>query len=1407
MPKDLHAALILVLHLDPLHDSMMVDLLTQHTRLKVVQATEGMLLQAGLVHVIPPRVFLTVSKHVLHVTEPPAGVSVRLPYDVLLRSLAQDAAAPLACIVLSGSGTDGSVGIAEIHKAKGLVIAQDPKEARYSGMPESAIHTGFVEQILHAGEMAASLQAFLKGKPTGLASAQGKTGQTQPTDTGAKRHFMANYDDILSFVDQHAKQNISLYKRGTLERRIARRMAIVGLEPEDVTRYLAMLKADSRERAQLSTDLLIHVTSFFRDPEVFDYLSSETIPELIGAVATGRPLRIWVAGCSTGEEAYSFAIICLEAIAAAGSRIQLQIIASDVDPDSISIAQAGIYPKDIDVSVSSNRLAHFFVPVQGGWKVKAALRDVVMFTVVDLLTDPPFSKIDLISCRHVMIYLAPEAQKSVIARCCYALRTGGLLLLGSAETPFQGDECFAVENKEARLWRRVGQSRPGDLFLAGETREKVRPSPATPIVRRDVLPDLCRKFLLEHYAPAAALLNSRLECLYSHGTTEKYLRITEGPSPTGILGMLPKSARTKFRAGAAACSRSNRLVTISSLRMWDGASVDIAIHAIPAGDELLLLVCFVEMAADAGRLRSDAITAPANAGQATDLAAELETTRKELQEALHDLEQQAEAHDADTAEALSASEEFQSTNEELLASKEELQSLNEELTTLNNQLQETLERQRTTANDLQNVLFSTDVATVFLDLDFNIRFFTPATRSIFRVIASDVGRPLADLVALTKDDQLTAEANAVIKNSEKIEREIAGRDGQWFLRRIQPYRDDGGQVAGVVITYVDITERKRTNAALMNATRDAERATRAKSRFLAAASHDLRQPLQALALLHALMARSKRPSEVMRLTSLLDGTLKSTTELLDSLLDVTRIDSGIIRPNIRSVAVAPIIQRLTEEFRPQCDLKGLNLRSVPSSAWVRTDPQLLEQILRNLLSNAMKYTRTGGVLLGCLRKGPELSIRVYDSGVGFAESESKAIFDAYYQIGGSASTSGTGLGLGLSIVQRLAQLMKHPVTVHSTPSRGTVFMISLPVAEALPGLMPDQASALDLKAPPRQTGTILLVEDEKPLRDLLDELLAGEGHTVIPMADAQSALDWAKTCGITPDLLLTDCDLEDNQGGVVLAKSLAKLLWHAIPTIIITGDITTETHQEIARAGYERVLKPASPKELLDKISSLILKASAGRRQGKPDGNSSAISIHVIDDDPLIRETMRRLFEAEGWSVVTYEAAEEFLASPRPDGQSCLLIDSVLPGMSGTELIRHLRAESFTIPAVMLTGHGDATAAVAALKAGASDLIEKPASAIHLLDSMRNAIEAGRDLNARSVSRRSTRKKISALTKREYEILVRILEGTPNKIIAADLGINQRTVENHRASIMRKCGAGSLPDLVRLALAADMSTA
>ncbi|TVR12088.1 MAG: response regulator [Salinarimonadaceae bacterium] len=1407
MPGDIGAALVLVLHLDPSHDSMMVDLLARDSRLKVVLAADGMALQSGHLYVIPPGVFLTVAHGVLHTTAPETGKAVRLPFDVLLQSLAKDGRAPLVCVILSGTGTDGSGGLAAFRSAGGLVLAQDPDEAGYSGMPDSAIATGFVDKVLKIKDMPVVLGRLIaRSRPRSLRSdATAADAIASENDVGqdsAAAVAGPEFDAIIALVAENAPQDVSLYKTGTIQRRIGRRMAIAGCGPKETARYLDILRADKAELSQLSADLLIHVTSFFRDPVAFEHLATTALPSLIATQPPDRPLRVWVAGCSTGEEVYSLAMLCVEAQEATGSIAGLQIFASDIDADAVATAREGFYPAEIESSVSPERLARFFKAEAGGWRVRSELRDLIVFTVADLLSDPPFSRIDLVSCRNLLIYLGPEAQRRVIGLCCFALRHGGLLFLGAAETPGTADGRFELEHKESRLWRRVGQGRAEDLRGAITTRTgKFRDQPQQ-TNRRTALADLCRQIVIESYAPAAVLLNRRLECLYLLGPTERHLSVTQGHPDPSVLGMLPRTLHARFREAAAACGAENPLVVVPGGSSTSEGRFNIELRAVQSGSDELLLACFVPAPRVSSPTRSDIADAGDAASRIAELEADLEATRGDLRDALRNLEQEVEGHVADTAEALSVNEEFQSTNEELLASKEELQALNEELTALNGQLQETLERYRTTANDLQNVLYSTDVATLFLDLDLNIRFFTPAARAVFRVIATDIGRPLADLAALSRDENLATDASAVLKSSEPIEREILGPNGVWFLRRIQAYRTDGGRVEGVVITFVDITERKRTHAALVAAKREADRATVAKSRFLAAASHDLRQPLQSLALLHKLINRDKRTGEALRLSTLLDRTMHSMTEMLDSLLDANRIESGIVRPDVRAVAIAPLMERLGDEFAPLCELKGLRLRIVPCKAWVQTDPQLLQQMLRNLLSNALKYTPRGGIVMGCRIQGGHLTIQVLDTGIGVAESERKAIFEAYHQGEKPAYLSEQGLGLGLSIVQRLAKLLGHPVTVRSTLGRGSSFAITLPIATPEPARAPKTPLAMvDVV---RRTGTILLVEDEDDLRQLLSELLEAEGHKVVAVAGGQEALAWAAGSTEQPDLLLTDFELHRDASGLSLAQDLPDVLGYNIPTIILTGDITTTTMQDIAATPFDQIAKPVLPEILLARISALLPGARAAQA---PNGaaQSEQTTLHVVDDDPMVRETTRRLFESEGWAVVAYPSAEAFLAAPRPGGGACLVVDGLLPGMSGVALLEELRAERSTLPAIMLTGHGNVAMAVSAMKAGAADLIEKPASAVELLTSVAHAIERSTDERARNNARREAQKAFDQLTPRERDVLVKVIEGAPNKIIAADMGINQRTVENHRAAVMRKTGAASLPELVRLALAAELS--
>src|SRR5271170_315235 len=798
LPADSGMAFILVQHLDPTHESMMAELLAGHTAMAVRQATDGMALERDHIYVIPPGAYLSVDAGVLRVLRPQARHGARLPIDFLLRSLAEACGARAIGVILSGTGADGSLGLQALKDKGGIVIVQDPDEAGYDGMPRSAIATGAVDLVLPAAKIPDALVKYARHGTLGPAQG-GSTARAEAPDWFAK---------IVDLLRAKTAHDFALYKKGTLQRRIERRMAMAAVETDDPEGYLKILKGDARELDLLAKDLLINVTGFFRDRQVFDLLAETTVPDIVARQAPDRPLRIWIAGCSTGEETYSLAMLFREGIAAQGLNVKLQVFASDVDPDAVASAREGLYPETIEAEVSPARLARFFSKEDQVYRVSPELRASVVFTVQDVLADPPFSRLDFISCRNLLIYLLPEAQAKVVSLFHFALREGGLLLLGNSETIGNLDGRFEVVSKAERLYRRVGRSRPGEFGFptsAGDMRVPARPRQGPAPCRQAVLADLCQRLVIETYAPAAVLINRRYESLYFLGPTDRYLRVAPGHPVLDLIAMAREGVRTKLRSAIQRALKDNARVAVAGARTVRNGEViafSIAVEPVAGEGQELLLVCFIDEPKRARRGGRSA--APRDVRRVAELEQELEATRTELQGAIRNLEISSEEQKAINEEALSVSEEFQSTNEELLTSKEELQSLNEELTALNGQLQETLERQRTTSNDLQNVLYSTDVATLFLDTDLNIRFFTPATRSLFSVIPADVGRPLADLNSLTADTALLTDARTVLRTFESMEREIEAQTGAWFIRRVLPYRtlDDKGE--GVVITFADI---------------------------------------------------------------------------------------------------------------------------------------------------------------------------------------------------------------------------------------------------------------------------------------------------------------------------------------------------------------------------------------------------------------------------------------------------------------------------------------------------------------------------------------------------------------------------------------------------------------------------
>lgn len=1389
MATDTGMAFLLVQHLDPHHPSLLAELLATHTTMPIVEAAEGMEISANAIFVSPPGYFMAIRFGVLHLSRPLDGDHIRLPIDFLINSLAAECGKRSTCIILSGTGNDGSSALAALHESGGRIIVQDPEEAEHDGMPRSAIATGLADAVVPLDKIPQELMKICAQ----IADASSGTA-ADPEEEGS-----GDIQTVITLLQQKLGQDFSAYKRGTLERRIHRRMGLRGLPAGALTRYRDELARNEEECLALAEDLLINVTSFFRDKAVFDLLESSVIPDLIESLPANQALRIWVAGCSTGEEAYSLAIIAREAIAASRRDIKLQVFASDIDAQAIAVAREGLYALAIKDEISAERIARYFLEEDGGYRVTPSLRGSVVFTVQDVLTDPPFSRMDIVSCRNLLIYLKPEAQAKVIGLFHFALRKDGLLMLGMAESPGDVTGRFTVLHKAERIYRHSSQTKPGEPGFPPSFVDSIPKLSGSEskrqLTRQTELANLCRDTVLESFAPASLLVNAQRECIYSVGPVSRYLRVASGPPTLDLLALAPDDLRATLRYALSRADRDRPTVETSLCHTTvEGTAVAfrIAVRLLEHDGEKLHLVTFLEEAAPP--TGTAAHPGEDSTAQVRELERELEAAHADLLKAIQSRDALVLEQRAINDEALSVNEEFQSTNEELLTSKEELQSLNEELIALNGQLQETLDRQRIASDDLQNILYSTNVATLFLDQKLQIRFYTPATKTIFNVIPGDIGRPLVDLKPLADDNDLLADAAIVLRDETTIEREVSGPDQSWFQRRIFPYRTHDDRVEGVVITFIDITERRRTATALDEARRAAEQSNRGKSRFLAVASHDLRQPLQSLRLIQELLLQHAESDKAHDLINRFGLTLDAMLGMLNSLLDINQIESGVLEVCTASFRASDLLERLRAEFQPLAQVQSLELRVIPSSAILLSDPRLIEVILRNLLANAVKYTPPKGrILLGCRPHGDMMRFEVWDTGIGIAADQLHPIFEEFHQVDNPARERERGFGLGLTIVRELGQLLGHDVCVQSRPGKGSVFTVTEPR-----GSFEEERACIPIAPATSSTGcTIALIEDDPGVREALEALLTGAGHTIISAPDGPTALALVSDGMILPDLVLTDYNLPGGMNGIDVLTALREQLKHALPGIVLTGDISKDTLAGVELADCLLLNKPVTAAVLHDAISKLSPEGRAPRRLDAPQ---LARLICVGEDNPDIHGTMRSVLEHEDWPVITYPSAEAFLEAESPEGDQCLIIDTNLPGMSGISLIEHLRAKGDTIPAILITGTGDIALAVEAMRSGASDFIERPVSRWDLIDSIERAVlrvPAGRQHDAAA---EADIRKLATLTSRQKDVLDMVMAGAPSKNIAADLGIAQRTVESHRAQIMHKLGVRTIPDLVRAVL-------
>src|SRR2546429_2175147 len=801
MPADGGIAFALIPHLDPNHASLMVELLAKYTRMPIHEAGHGMAIERNHVYVIPPKHYLAFNDGVLALSRPPEARGRQTAIDFSLRSLAEDRKEKAIGVIFSGTGSHGTAGIKEIKFVGGMVMVQDPATAEYDQMPRSAIATGLVDYVLAPEDMPAALLRYVNH-----AYVQAGTETISPGQEAAE-----TVKRVLALLRTRTRYDFRCYRKSMLMRRVQRRMGLLHLDRVDD--YLKRLRDDPEEVAALDKDLLIGVTAFFREPEAFVVLTEQVIPDLIRHADGDQAIRVWCCGCATGEEAYSLSMVLIEQFAAVKRVPNFQIFASDVSEASLEVARQGSYPESIVSDVSPERLHRFFTRVgENHYQVSKQIRDPIIFAQQNMLSDPPFSKLDLISCRNLLIYLEPEVQAKAIQMFHFALNDGAYLMLGPSESIGRALELFEPVARKSRVYRRLPQGRPTRLELPlvprrGRDAPTAKPGAGA---RGELRTSELMQHALTHYAPASVLINRGYEILSMQGPLVDYLEFPPGQPTQNLLTLARQGLRTKIRALCQKAIDGNAPVVDSSAHVRrNGQYIACSVTARPITEpreaQGWLLVVFQDRFDERAEPPTSAPPAP-ESPFVRQLEDELRTARDDLRSASEDFESANEELKASNEEVMSVNEELQSANEELESSKEELQSLNEELITVNSQLQEKVDELDRANADLTSLLESTEIATLFLDTELRVKRFTPGITDLVNVRPGDLGRPVADFATNFQDDPLLADCRRALEKLTSVERQMQSFGGQSCIRRVFPYRTGGNRIEGLIVTYTTISQ-------------------------------------------------------------------------------------------------------------------------------------------------------------------------------------------------------------------------------------------------------------------------------------------------------------------------------------------------------------------------------------------------------------------------------------------------------------------------------------------------------------------------------------------------------------------------------------------------------------------------
>jgi two-component system, chemotaxis family, CheB/CheR fusion protein len=810
VPENSGMAYVIIQHLDPTKKGILPELLQKISKMPVHQVLDNMALSPDSVYVIPPNKTMSVQDSILHIFTPAEARGLRLPVDFFFHSLAEDMGERSVGLILSGMGSDGSDGVVGIKEKNGIVMVQDPATAKFDSMPRSAMEAVNADIVAHPARLPALLTGFLKNSRTVSTSPD-----VEIRDKGA-------LDKIIMLLQAQTGNDFSQYKENMIYRRIERRMSIFGFNK--ISHYVSYVQDNPGETDILLKELMISVTSFFRDPEVWDRLKESVLPRLIDNRQDGSVIRAWVPGCSSGEEAYSLAMTFREIMDKTIPRrnLSMQIFATDLSCDAIEFARKGIFPDRISSEMTGDRLSRFFVRGDNCYRVNTGIREMIVFAQHNIILHPPFTKMDIISCRNLLIYVKQGLQKDILGLFYYSLKPGGIMVLGNSETPGTQKHLFKTVDSRLKIFER---SETSLVYEPANTDPHIRTSPVNyekPAIAKTEMSihSHIDRLLLQEFSPPGVLVNEKGDILYITGHTGKYLEPSAGKANMNIFAMLREDLRNEFSSAFRQSILKKETVILQNIKIGTddkAKKANIKIRWIDSPESIrgTIMVVFTDVTeAEINKSARMAKRKSPGGERHTELEEELLRVREENQFIHEEMHTSQEELKSANEELQSTNEELQSTNEELTTSKEELQSLNEELQTVNAELQAKIDEYARFNSDMKNLLNSTDIATLFLDKDLNIRRYTDQATRIFKLINTDIGRPFTDLASSLVYPQMADDADKVLKTHVLLEKQVPGKEGQWFNVRIMPYRRSDNQTDGLVITFINISDLKRVEGEL-----------------------------------------------------------------------------------------------------------------------------------------------------------------------------------------------------------------------------------------------------------------------------------------------------------------------------------------------------------------------------------------------------------------------------------------------------------------------------------------------------------------------------------------------------------------------------------------------------------------